>query len=201
MHPLAGYRRRFVEILKTAGQDSPRRANRNRLALSRLWMELVRLHVLRRIPRGVFSDHRSRSRVPCKHLIPTCASTTTGKSTQFLGVSKRNVAELRATGNLPFVRLGRKRVGVRHADLAQIPETQFVSESGRRCSMTQEYCLFQHASGRWVELSFDSPPEEVIESGEPIAPKRAPRVPGGRSAKERKRMQRQRDSGAKSFAN
>lgn len=59
--------------------------------------------------------------------------------------------------------------------------------------MTQEYCRFQHASGRWVELSFDSPPEEVIESGEPIAPKRAPRVPGGRSAKERKRMQRQRD--------
>ena len=43
--------------------------------------------------------------------------------------------------------------------------------------------------------SFDSylPPEEVIESGEPIAPKRARRVAGGRSDKERKRMQRQRD--------
>jgi excisionase family DNA binding protein len=38
---------------------------------------------------------------------------------EFLGISKRTVAELRATGQLAFVRLGRKRVGVRHCDLSE----------------------------------------------------------------------------------
>lgn len=45
---------------------------------------------------------------------------------EFLGVSKRTVAELRATGDLPFVRLGRKRVGVRHVDLSEYLNRQRV---------------------------------------------------------------------------
>ena len=80
---------------------------------------------------------------------------------KFLGISKRTVAELRATGNLPFVRLGRKRVGVRHADLARYLRTQFVSESGRRCSMTQEYLRELHRSGGLIEITFDSPMEQA----------------------------------------
>ena len=68
--------------------------------------------------------------------------------------------------------------------------------------MTQEYCRFQHASGRWVELSFDSPPEEVIESGEPDSAK------SGRRAflvvealKSANACSASAISGAKSFAN
>lgn len=49
---------------------------------------------------------------------------------EFLGISKRTVAELRATGNLPFVRLGRKRVGVRHADLARYLERNSSANRG-----------------------------------------------------------------------
>jgi hypothetical protein len=59
--------------------------------------------------------------------------------------------------------------------------------------MTQDYLRAAHRTGRLIEITFDTPRDEppVLESGVPR--KRAPRVPGGRSAKERKRMQRQRD--------
>jgi excisionase family DNA binding protein len=43
---------------------------------------------------------------------------------ELLGCSKRHVENLRATGKRPFVRLGSKRVAIRHSDLAAFLDRQ-----------------------------------------------------------------------------
>jgi DNA-binding protein H-NS len=59
--------------------------------------------------------------------------------------------------------------------------------------MIQDALRDLHRSGRLIEVTFDTPRDEpsVLESGVPS--RRAPRTPGGLSARDRKCRQRQRD--------
>jgi DNA-binding protein H-NS len=59
--------------------------------------------------------------------------------------------------------------------------------------MTQDSFRERHLSGTLVELTFDSLPEQAPVLVKPVAKKRAKRTPGGLSARDRKRRQRQRD--------
>ena len=52
----------------------------------------------------------------------------------------------------------------------------------------------RHLSGRLVELTFDSLPEQAPVLVKPVAKRRAPRIPGGVPAKEQKRNQRARNT-------
>jgi hypothetical protein len=60
--------------------------------------------------------------------------------------------------------------------------------------MTQDSLRERHLSGRLVELTFDSLPEQAPVLVKPVAKKRAKRTPGGLPAKEQKRNQRARNT-------